>query len=199
MIGGITLKKINITKVINQIDDKYIIEALNNNYQPIKKAKKKVMWPIIASLIGVNIIILFIVVIGYQHKELNHTMNTNRATTMKNTIVIEKFNNDIATLAIKKNSLSNIGLTLIITNKVEETLSFSDAYYLESYEDKHWQRLSEGENYATSMPPNYHLPSKKKMEIIYNWSERYGVLKKGKYRLVKDIDAKKVSLEFIIE
>lgn len=90
-------------------------------------------------------------------------------------------------IKVKSDTLTNVGATFILTNKsTTETYVYGNPYYLEIKENGKWHKL-ETINQLFFTLPAYNLTPGQSKEIDVNWEYGYGRLKKGTYRLVKDV------------
>ena len=91
------------------------------------------------------------------------------------------------TMTIKEGTLTNVGATVIITDRSSRNNMYGEPYRIDQYVDNEWKELDvviEG-NYAfTSI--GYTVDETNKLELKIDWEWLYGKLKPGKYRIVKD-------------
>ncbi len=109
-------------------------------------------------------------------------------------------NNNLISLSIKENTLTNKGLILIIENKTEDKYNYGSFYSLEHFENNNWKELESGS--FTSMA--YGILPYQKVEETIDWSYHNGELSPGKYRILKSFTDKNnvkinSSVEFDIE
>lgn len=86
-------------------------------------------------------------------------------------------------IALKENTLTHVGLTMIIENLSNKHLSYGNPYSIEKYEDGYWKTLRPINDVAFTLPA-YGLNKGESKELSINWEYGYGKLD-GKYRIVK--------------
>ena len=86
-------------------------------------------------------------------------------------------------LSIKDNSLSNVGLTMIMENNSNKDLSYGNPYSIEKYENGYWKSAQMINELAFTLPA-FSLKKGEKKDFSINWEYGYGKLK-GRYRIVK--------------
>lgn len=104
-------------------------------------------------------------------------------------MIEEKELNDLVDMQIKEGTLTNEGATILIQEKEDYDISYGESFWLEKYNAKtnSFQKLDlSGENCGFNLPA-YSVTPEKPLELKQNWSCMYGKLKKGEYRLVKDV------------
>ena len=95
--------------------------------------------------------------------------------------------NDVVSLEVKENTLTDIGATFIIKNKsAVDTYMYGYPYFIEKKENGEWYVLETINELAFNLPAFGLKPSESK-ELEINWEYGYGKLKSGTYRLVKDV------------
>ena len=91
-------------------------------------------------------------------------------------------------MEIKENSLSNVGLTMIIKNLSNRDLQYGNPFSIEKYENGFWVTEPTINDLFFTMPA-FSLNKGESKELNINWEYGYGKLK-GKYRIVKDFSYK---------
>lgn len=108
-------------------------------------------------------------------------------------------------LSIKENTLTSVGVTLILKNASEVDVEYGTSYEIEIKKDGKWHKIDAELNFNS---PAYILKTNTEEEIELNWENGYGRLSSGDYRVIKSIDIEKedgtfdtfdVSVEFTIE
>ena len=101
---------------------------------------------------------------------------------------ISKTNGDEINLKItlKENTLSSVGLTMIVENLSDRDLQYGNPYSIEKYENSYWKSAPTINDLYFTMPA-FSLKKGESKELNINWEYGYGKLK-GKYRIVKDFD-----------
>jgi len=84
---------------------------------------------------------------------------------------------------IKDNTLTNKGLTMIISNKSNKEIWYGNPFVLEKYENGYYKTLKPINEFAFTLPA-YELKKNESIELNIDWEYGYGKLK-GKYRIVK--------------
>ena len=114
--------------------------------------------------------------------------------------------NDIEniSLSIKEDTLTNTSATIIITDQCDHLNTYDNKYLIEKYDNDTWNPLKKSED--EEVPENHYIKDKNNMiEININWKDTYGKLKKGKYRIVKELGKSieyrnhYITVEFVIK
>lgn len=107
-------------------------------------------------------------------------------------------------MEIKSGTLTNLSVTLIISDNNEVPYEYGSSYRLDKKEKEGWKEVKRKLKFfnitdTISLGYEYYKVGKDgKVEITINWEEKYGKLKKGEYRLVKFIDNEEIYIEFVI-
>lgn len=105
-------------------------------------------------------------------------------------IIGQVISDELVTMKIKEDAVTNIGATFILTSHTEITdeYLYGEAYILEYKDNDKWLTVPTiRDDYAWNMI-GYTLNSNKSNEIIVDWQWLYGELPIGEYRMVKTID-----------
>ena len=86
-------------------------------------------------------------------------------------------------MEIKKDTLTDTGLTMIVENLSDKDLEYGNPYTLEKYENGFWKDVQPINELFFTMPA-FGLNRNESVELKINWEYGYGKLK-GKYRIVK--------------
>lgn len=107
---------------------------------------------------------------------------------------------DGITMTIKEGTLTNKSATIIITDTTNNENVYGSYYRIDKYEFDKWNELDiiYEDNYAW-ISIGYLVDKDNKLEMDINWSNLYGELNKGKYRIVKKVNNKYFSVEFQID
>ena len=89
-------------------------------------------------------------------------------------------------LKIKENTLTNVGLTMIMENFSNRDLSYGNPYSIEKYENGYWRSALIINEFGFTLP-SFGLNNGETKELSINWEHGYGKLV-GKYRIVKKFD-----------
>lgn len=171
--------------------------------------KKKIVILIVLIIVAVLIGITFVCVQNHNSKK-NNVANESTENVPKNyvqannNISANNMNNEIysnnegindsversinnVTMTIKDGSLSSTGATVIITDNNESPFTYGKWFKIDKKENGEWINSEEiskeyiftSEGYALKEPGNF--------EMKVDWSELYGSLKLGNYRIVKEV------------
>lgn len=113
-------------------------------------------------------------------------------------------------MQIKEGTLTNSGVTIVITDLGKNQYSYGEEFQVEKKEEGEWVPLEVIHKNACFNDIAYHVDVRGKLELELDWSYRYGELKKGEYRILKyalpnldraviENDKKYFSVEFIVE
>ncbi len=93
--------------------------------------------------------------------------------------------NNIVDIEIK--DLTSTSMTLIIHDNNPNRISYGSDFYIERYNNGSWDKVKEtGENYAFN-DMAYYVDENGILEMNVNWTNMYGDLPKGTYRIVKTV------------
>ena len=114
---------------------------------------------------------------------------------------IEISNLEGISMDIKDGTLTNTGVTVIITDVTGNKNTYGEYYHIEKLiNSNEWKIIDviyEG-NYGFNLI-GYHVNAFNKLEFHIDWSNLYGKLSKGTYRLVKEVNNKYFAVEFEIK
>ena len=153
--------------------------------------------------------IITIIFLAFLHnKDNNNNSNNTKVEAMlfnvtnSNNIIVEKYANltveqkdelmakrsvDKVSLQIKEGTLTKEGATIVITDRNDYTYSYGEDYTIQKLENGEWKDLRSA-NY--NINDIAHLTTENGQVIMeLNWKDRYGELKKGKYRVVMEINS----------
>lgn len=89
-------------------------------------------------------------------------------------------------MSIKEGTLTNKGVTVIITDMSNRDNIYGTPYRIDKYEDGEFKKLDTIiDDYAWTMQ-GFSVDENNTLELKADWEWLYGKLKKGKYRIVKD-------------
>ena len=122
-----------------------------------------------------------------ENKESSDTIKSNK-------------NKNKVEISIKEGTLSSEGATIIITDTNKEKFTWIPAYTLQQKKNKKWQDmlLKYPEN-ITDLPDKTIENKTGTIEQSLVWSNKYGTLESGEYRIVKESDGMKFYAEFKID
>ena len=157
-------------------------------------------------IVLVVIILLFIISKNTQKSYINSnvTQNTTKTNLQENNSNEEnlgKIANNI-TMTIKEGTLTNEGATVIITDKNEKKYNYGRWFIIEKKQNGNWVKLELLNPQDTVYGIAIERGNEEVVEIDVNWTEQYGKLSPGEYRLVKSFESngelKYCSTEFTI-
>lgn len=94
------------------------------------------------------------------------------------------------TLSIKEDTLTNTGVTLLLTNNTDKTYSYGNPFWIEKEQDGKWYKLKAKEGIAFTLPA-YGIKSGEVKKWDLDWEDMYGKLTSGTYRIIKSVDIEK--------
>ena len=100
------------------------------------------------------------------------------------------------TMTIKNGTLTNKGATIIIIDSSKKNNSYGLWFRIDKKENNKWKKLKTKGNWINM--PSYYVDENNKLELEHNWESIYGNLQKGEYRIIKEVNDKYISVEFII-
>lgn len=105
---------------------------------------------------------------------------------------IKTIENDVS-LSIKENTLTTSSATLILKNNSNTEIQYGNSYEIEIKHNKKWYKLDGGMYFTL---PLLFLEPNKTVELEVNWEDGYKKLKKGTYRIIKEIKIEKENNTF---
>lgn len=114
-------------------------------------------------------------------EELNHSSGEEDNSNMIGTIDFEKIS-----IKIDYNSISNTGVTIIITDNNNEDLPWTEGYKIQKKVNGNWIELNPINELITSAISHW-KDEKNQYKQQINWNYSYGELDFGEYRIVKPI------------
>lgn len=94
---------------------------------------------------------------------------------------------DNVTMTIKEGALSSIGATLVITDNNESPFAYYKWFRIDKKENGEWIELEKKDKNYTFSPGATMPASPRTFEMIVKWSDLYGSLEPGDYRIVKNV------------
>lgn len=145
---------------------------------------------------AIIIVIIIIIIIFIISKNTQESSNSNVIQNITETNLQENNSNEenfgkIAnniTMAIKEGTLTNEGATVIITDKNEKKYSYSSWFIIEKKQNGNWVKLELLNPKDTVGEIGIVRDNEEVVEMNINWTDQYGKLSPGEYRLVKNID-----------
>lgn len=114
--------------------------------------------------------------------------------------------NDVS-MMIKEGTLTNTNVTLIIKNNSDKKVRYGESFQMEIKKNNKWYQLNMKHEVFFTLAATI-LDAQEQREIELNWEDEYGKLKKGTYRIIKDMDhcveneqckSFNVAVEFVIK
>lgn len=108
---------------------------------------------------------------------------------------------------IKEGTLTNTNATLIIKNNSDQKVRYGEDFQMEIKKNNKWYQLNIKHEVFFTLAATI-LDAQEQREIELNWEDEYGKLKKGTYRIIKDMDrcveneqckSFNVAVEFVIK
>lgn len=116
----------------------------------------------------------------YEGKSIEYYFMTNISKTSGDEVNLK--------ITLKENTLSSVGLTMIVENLSDRDLEYGNPYSIEKYENGFWKSAQTINDLYFTMPA-FGLNKGESKELSINWEYGYGKLK-GKYRIVKEFSYK---------
>lgn len=131
------------------------------------------------------IIISFILLLGCEN---SNDESSNEETDLTPTTYDIVNDLDGVTMTVKENTVSSVGLTVILENQSDKECIYGEDFLLEKEIDGKWYQvpIALEDNYGFN-DIGYDLASSEIKEWTAEWEWLYGSLGKGKYRIVKDV------------
>jgi len=106
---------------------------------------------------------------------------------------------DIENVSMKITDVSSKGATLTIKDSNKERFVYGEWYKIVKVEDGNWLELETLIGRPAFNEMAYVPDEKGKVEFVIDWEWLYGELTPGTYRLMKDVNSRYISAEFIVE
>ena len=123
-------------------------------------------------LCAITLIASLLLLGGCGNKEVKEEMNTLEGVKME----------------VKEGTLTPNDMTIIITDTTENHNIYGSAYRIDKKDGKKWVSLKTKED-ANFNAIGYNVGEDNTLEMYINWTDLYGSLAKGTYRLVKSTSA----------
>ena len=89
------------------------------------------------------------------------------------------------TLSVKQSSVSSTGLTVVMSNRTDRSMSYGEFFSLDKKVNDNWVEVPViGGGFDDS---TLHINAKHTKEWDINWEWLYGELTKGDYRIIKEV------------
>ena len=106
---------------------------------------------------------------------------------------------DIENVSMKITDVSSKGATLTIKDTNEEKFVYGEWYKLVKVENGEWLELETLTGRLVFNELAYVPDSQGEVKFVIDWAETYGELPAGTYRLMKDVNSRYISAEFVVE
>ena len=100
-------------------------------------------------------------------------------------------------MEIKEGSVTNESVVVIIRDTNEIPYAHDEYFRIETLKNGTWQELKRNPDYAY-MGLGILMGEDRELELKVTWTDLYGKLKKGTYRLIKRVIDGEISAEFTI-
>ena len=106
---------------------------------------------------------------------------------------------EVKNVSISISNVSNSGATIKIKDTNTNPYIYGEDYKIQRYENGNWQDIKPIiENYGFNYM-GYTVDENKVVTFNINWEWLYGKLTSGKYRIIKYVNKKEISIEFSID
>ena len=102
-------------------------------------------------------------------------------------------------MKIKEGSLTDTSVVVVIEDLNEEKYTFGEEFYIEKKETDRWKKLEIINDDYGFNEMGYLVGDDNKLEMNQDWSNIYGKLIPGKYRLVKSVYKDSQIMYFSVE
>ena len=89
------------------------------------------------------------------------------------------------TRTLKEDTITNSGVTVIITNRTNVKFDYIAWFSLEQKINNEWIKIESNDANNEEIESTYIMPNES-IEMKLDWGKSYGILKNGEYRLVFD-------------
>ncbi len=162
------------------------------------------------------LVILICVLLGYivENKFIKKEDNADNSIithTVENknlniTILDDEYDNNLSnrtldkvSMTIKEGTLSKTGAIIIIKDENDSHYLYGEYYRIEKKENDEWKKLEIKDNNGTFNDVGIYPKKDGILEMTLDWEKMYGKLKKGDYRIVKEVDRNEIYAEFTIK
>ena len=101
-------------------------------------------------------------------------------------------------ISVKEYTLAHTDVVIIIKNETDSDIETGTAFSIDKKVNGKWMKLKTKHDTFWNLI-SIIIPSNSEREFEYNWEDMYGKLEKGTYRLIKEINSKKIAVEFELE
>ena len=101
-------------------------------------------------------------------------------------------------ISVKEYTLAHTDTVIIIKNETDSDIETGTAFSIDKEVNGKWMKLKTKHDTFWNLV-SIIIPSNSSRELECNWEDIYGKLEKGTYRLVKEINSKRIAVEFELE
>ncbi len=155
-------------------------------------------------LIIIVFTIIFSIIFIFMNRQKEDLLYRNKTGTLEKVEEKQENMNNIknVSMEIKEGTLTKTGATVVITDKNETPYSYGEWFRIDEKDGDKWKEVEQiTDNYAFN-DIAYLIGEDGMLEEKIDWSELYGELENGEYRLVKELyinGYNYFSVEFTIE
>ena len=140
----------------------------------MKLKRKSILFALIGITIGI-----FIVFASFYAKNTREKNEVYDMSTIKQ-------DSDNVELIVLKDTIEATNMVVELKNNTSYNLGYGLDYRIEKRSDKGWTNIEANSNSST-MAVGYTLSARKSVQKKIDWSNKYGALEKGNYRIIKKI------------
>ncbi len=101
-------------------------------------------------------------------------------------------------ISVKEYTLAHTDAVIIIKNETDSDIETGTAFSIDKEVNGKWMKLKTKHDTFWNLV-SIIIPSNSSRELECNWEDIYGKLEKGTYRLVKEINSKRIAVEFKVK
>ena len=105
---------------------------------------------------------------------------------------------EVKNVFIKIFNVTNTGATIIIKDENKNPYNYGSWYKLEKLDNDEWKEMDTIKDNYLFTDVAYLVDENKEIKFVMAWEDIYGKLTSGTYRLVKDVNNRHISVEFVI-
>lgn len=106
---------------------------------------------------------------------------------------------EVKNVFIKISNVTNTGATIIIKDENKNPYNYGSWYKLEKLDTGEWIKLDTIRDDYLFNDVAYLVDENKEIKFVMDWEDIYGKLQPGTYRLVKDVNNRHISVEFVVK
>lgn len=136
------------------------------------------------------LVVVIVLLIGVIFLQRRNNIKNNKYVNNENVSSIEEIDN--VKIEIQLDTVTKSGLTIIVTDNNKESYVWGEEYEIQENVNGEWKTLSSKISSYIDYSDAIGLDENNQFEQKINWTNIYGKLSKGVYRIVKDVDDGKV-------